>query len=349
MRSFRFDNVEVTDSSKPFVIAEIGHNHQGNMSQAFELIRAAAAAGASAVKFQKRSNRDLFTKYAFDAPYVNENSFGETYGLHREALELGKKEYLACKSLAAELGIAFFSTAFDIPSVDFLEDIDIPLFKIASGDLRNFPLLEYIAKTGKPMIISTGGASMKDVSKTVEFLNSINAQFAILQCTAGYPPKYEELNLKVIEVFRNLFPEKIIGYSGHDNGIAMSLIAYILGARIIEKHFTLDRSMRGTDHSFSLEPLGLKKLVRDLARAKLALGDGTKKVYESELAPIRKMGKMIVAKTTIMPGELITNSNIEFRSPADGLPPSSLLEVLGRRSSKLLSPHDPILIENLFD
>ncbi len=347
MRTFSFDDHLISDDSKPFVIAEIGHNHQGNLDNALNLIRAAAASGASAVKLQKRSNKDLFTQSAYNAPYNSENAFGATYGLHREALEFGKTEYKACKAEANALGVTFFSTAFDLPSVDFLMDLDVPLFKIASGDLTNFPLLRYIASTGKPMIVSTGGSTLQEVRATVDFLESAGANFSILQCTAGYPPKYEELNLKVIETFRSEFPHRVIGYSGHDSGIAMSLAAYILGARIIEKHFTLDRSLKGTDHAFSLEPLGMKKLVRDLSRAQLALGDGIKQRYDSEIAPIRKMGKMIVAKETLNVGDVILESNLEFRSPADGLPPSALNQILGKVCAVRIDAGTPILLEDL--
>ena len=347
MRTFSFGEIEISDQSKPFVIAEIGHNHQGKLESALDLIRAAAAAGASAVKLQKRSNIDLYTKHSYDAPYNSENAFGASYGLHREALEFGLTEYQACKDEAEALGITFFSTAFDLPSVDFLMKLGVPLFKVASGDLTNYPLLKYISSTHTPMIVSTGGATMNQVRATVEILENIGADFSILQCTAGYPPKYEELNLKVIQTFRDSFPHRVIGYSGHDSGIAMSLAAYILGARIIEKHFTLDRSLKGTDHAFSLEPLGMKKLVRDLSRAGLALGDGVKQRYESETAPIRKMGKMIVVKETLRVGDIVVESNLEFRSPADGLPPSALNEILGKECIRQVEAGEPILLDDL--
>jgi N-acetylneuraminate synthase/sialic acid synthase len=157
----------------------------------------------------------------------------------------------------------------------------------------------------------------------------VHNEFAILQCTASYPAKYEQLNLKVITRLMELYPENIIGYSGHDNGIAMALVAYTLGARIIEKHFTLNRTLKGTDHVFSLEPQGMHKMVRDLNRAALAIGDGKKIIYNEEIAPIAKMGKMIVAARDLPAGHRITLQDIEYRSPFNGLPPSDTSKVIG--------------------
>ena len=346
-RSFQIGSRQIRDESKPFVIAEIGHNHQGKLDTALSLIRSAAQAGVDAVKFQKRSNRDLYTSKAFDAPYNSENAFGKTYGEHREALEFGPKEYEACIKEAKEQNVIFFSTAFDFTSVDFLLNFDIPAFKVASGDLLNHPLLKYIASTNKPMIVSTGGANLNQVISAVSVLEEAGASFSLLQCTAGYPPKYEELNLKVIQKYRELFPSRIIGYSGHDNGIAMPLAAYILGARIIEKHFTLDRTMKGTDHSFSLEPQGMRKLVRDFERAHLALGDGAKVKYESEISPIKKMGKMIIAKFDIEPGTKISSELLEYRSPAEGLSPDQESLILGRICLERINQGDAITLSSL--
>ena len=323
---------EATDETKPpFVIAEIGHNHQGSLDTALQLIRAASFAGASAVKFQKRSNRDLFTQKGFNAPYSSENAFGATYGEHREALEFGREEYLRCMEESQRLGILFFSTAFDFESVDFLVELDVPLFKVASGDITSLPLLDYIAQTGIPTIFSTGGAGMDEIRVAHEVFSNRGAEHAILQCTAGYPPKFDELNLRVIETLRKEFPNQVIGYSGHDNGIAMALVAYVLGARIIEKHFTLDRTMKGTDHAFSLEPEGMRKLIRDLRRAHSALGDGVKVVYDSETAPVIKMSKSIVAASDLPAGAILTEDLLAFKSPGVGLKPNMLKAVLGKR------------------
>jgi sialic acid synthase len=335
------------DSTKPYLIAEVGHNHQGKLEVAIELIRTAAANGANAVKFQKRDNKILFTKKAFNSPYVNENSYGPTYGEHREALEFGKKEYQECMGLASELGIDFFATAFDLPSVDFLMDIDVPAIKVASGDLKSLQLLKYLAQTMKPLIISTGGAKIEDVLRAHETISEFHSNFAILQCTAGYPPKYEELNLRVIDTYRNLFPDNVIGYSGHDSGIAMALVSYILGARVIEKHFTLNRAMKGTDHSFSLEPKGLNKLVRDLDRAFVALGDGVKNTYESEIGPINKMSKSIYFKEDLQKGVVLKENHFIIKSPGGGIEPYKMIDFLGMELKIDVNAEDPLNLDHI--
>lgn len=329
MRSFTIGNKTYSDGTTPYLIAEVGHNHQGNLDTALEMIRAAKDSGASAVKFQKRDNKNLFTQKGFSAPYINKNSFGDTYGEHREALEFGTREYQECAAEAKRVGIDFFATAFDFASADFLMELDVPAFKIASGDLKTIQLIKYVAKFGKPIIISTGGGEMVDIMRAVETATSVNENVAILQCTAGYPPEFSELNLRVIETYRRQFPDLTIGYSGHDSGIAMSLVAYVLGARVIEKHFTLNRAMKGTDHAFSLEPQGMSKLSRDLNRTQLALGDGIKRRFPSEEVPLKKMGKSLYYSRNLKSGKVLSAEDFVFKSPAEGIPPYRLDEVLG--------------------
>jgi N-acetylneuraminate synthase/sialic acid synthase len=350
MRRIKIAGIEISDDSLPFVIAEVGHNHQGKLEQALELIRAAASAGASAVKFQKRDNKSMFTPAMYNEPYNSENSFGNSYGLHRDALEFGADEYKSCITEAQKQKIIFFATAFDFKSADFLESLDMPLYKIASGDLTNLPLLEYVAGFGKPMIISTGGANFAMIDNAVRTIQKFHNNFAILQCTASYPADFKQLNLRVIEKLREKYPENVIGFSGHDNGIAMSTAAFTLGARIIEKHFTLNRALKGTDHAFSLEPQGLGKLVRDLRRTSEALGDGNKVVYENELAPMRKMRKMrkmIVANRFLPAGTQIARGDLEFRSPGDGLGPDKLDLILGKTLVVDVNEYEPILTSSI--
>ena len=337
----------INDDSAAYVIAEIGHNHQGDLKTAKDIFRAATENGASAVKLQKRDNRSLFTREMFDKPYDNENSFGATYGEHREALEFGMSEYEALAAEAARLNVAFFATAFDIPSADFLAELQSPAYKISSGDLKNTPLLAHVARIGKPMIISTGGAAMEDVQRAYDVIMPINPQLCILQCTAGYPAENAELDLRVIATYRECFPDAVIGYSGHDNGIAMPLAAYMLGARVIEKHFTLSRSMKGTDHSFSLEPVGMKKMVRDLGRVRVALGDGRKKVYASEASPLLKMGKKLAAARDLPAGHVLTAADVAVKSPGDGLPPYYLDQILGQALVRELRTEESITLDLL--
>ncbi len=338
---------EVGDHTPCYVIAEIGHNHQGSVAKARELFREAKLAGAHAVKLQKRDNRGLYTRAAYGKSYDNENSFGATYGEHREFLEFGLDEYKELQAYARELGVDFFSTAFDLKSADFLAALDVPAYKIASGDLKSTPLLEHVARLGKPMVVSTGGALIEDVQRAYETIMPINPQLAILQCTAGYPAAFEELDLRVISTYRERFPEAVIGFSSHDNGISMPVAAFMLGARIIEKHFTLNRAMKGTDHAFSLEPVGLRKMVRDLERTAKAMGDGQKKVYESERAPILKMGKSLVVARDVPAGHVLTRNDIVMKSPAGGIPPYELDSVVGRMTLKPLYEDDFLTLDVL--
>ncbi len=330
MRKIEINGKTYSDETLPYVIAEIGHNHQGNIETALEMIKVAAESGASAVKFQKRNNKKLFTANGYNAPYLSENSFGSTYGEHRDALEFSKKEYELCIAEANKYNVDFFATAFDFDSTDFLLDLDVPAFKVASGDLKSAQLIEYIARTGKPMIISTGGGEMEHIRNAISIASKHNSNVAILQCTAGYPPAYEELNLRVIETLRKEFSNVTVGYSGHDSGIAMAVVAYVLGARVIEKHFTLNRTMKGTDHAFSLEPLGFSKMIRDIKRTSLALGSGVKQVYESERAPLTKMGKSLYFSRDLEKGAKIDLSDLSFKSPALGIAPCDAEKVLGK-------------------
>lgn len=290
MRELTIAGHRIADDAPCYVIAEIGHNHGGSFDTARKMIQTAATCGASAVKLQKRDNDTLYSSALLDAPYENEHSFGKTYGEHRKALEFGAKEYLACRSVASVARVDFFATAFDEASADFLMEIDVPAIKIASGGLTDRALLSYVSRLGRPLIVSTGGGTLEDVDDAVNVLIAGRSPFALLHCTAAYPVlNYGELNLLAIVEMRQRYPDTVIGWSGHDSGIAMALVAYAYGARIIEKHFTLNRAMKGTDHAFSLEPAGLRKLVRDLERAHVASGDGHKRVYDSERKPIAKM------------------------------------------------------------
>jgi N-acetylneuraminate synthase/sialic acid synthase len=341
------DGVEISDTSDCYVIAEIGHNHQGELDKCKDLFKAAKECGASAVKLQKRNNRTLFTKAMFDQPYTSENAFGPTYGEHREALEFGRDEYVELKKTAKELGITFFSTAFDIPSADFLAELDMPAYKIASADLNNIPLLKHVAKIGKPMIVSTGGGSIDEVRRAYAAVSPINKQVALLQCTASYPCEARLLNLRVIETFRREFPEAVVGFSAHDNGIAMPVVAYTLGGRIVEKHFTLNRAWKGTDHALSLAPDGMRRMVRDLHRAREAVGDGVKQQYAEEAAPLKKMSKKLVAARALPAGHKLTAADVAIKSPGDGLAPSHFDALVGRTLKRALAEDDALSLEAL--
>ena len=343
MRELVLGGTRVADDTGCYVIAEVGNNHQGSLDKAKELILAAKECGVDAVKLQKRANRTLFTSALYDQPYENENSFGSTYGAHREALEFGRDEWQELLGYAADLDVPLFATAFDEASADFLAELDTPAFKVASADIVNTPLLRHIAAHGKPIVLSTGGATLDDIDRAVAAILPLNSQLCVLQCTAAYPVEVEELNLAVITTLRERYPDVVIGLSDHQNGISMALVAYMLGARVIEKHFTLNHAAKGTDHAFSLMPEGMRKLVRDLRRVPDALGDGVKRRLPSEDGPLVKMGKKLVAARALEAGRVLEPGDVVAKSPADGgLAPYELDGLLGGRLVRPLAADEAI-------
>jgi N-acetylneuraminate synthase/sialic acid synthase len=348
-RELILDLKRINDTSDCYVIAEIGHNHQGDIEKAKEMFKVAAECGADAVKLQKRDNRTLYTASMYNKPYDHENSFGKTYGEHREFLEFGRDEYLELQQYAKELGVTFFATAFDAPSAHFLEEINVPAYKIASGDHKNIPLIKQVAQFQKPMIVSLGGATIEDAQRIYDVVMPINPQLCLLHCTATYPTEPEEMNLRVISTLQERFPGIVIGLSDHSNGIAMAVVAYALGARVIEKHFTLNHTWKGTDHALSLEPIGLRKMSRDLKRARIALGDGVKIVYPSEASAMQKMGKALVAAQDLPAGHRLSIQDIAIKSPGDGLSPIELDAIIGKTLKKPLQTDEAISFNHLVE
>jgi sialic acid synthase len=346
MNNFHIDD-NYARSNKAFVIAELGHNHQGSLDIARQMIKAAKDAGADAAKLQKRDNRSLFIKELYDQPYDNENSYGKTYGEHRETLEFGKAEYLELQAYAKELDIILFATPFDFRSVEFLADLNMPAYKIASADLNNTPLQKEIAKLGKPIYLSTGGGAITDIRRACEAILPVNKQLCIFHCTASYPVDIADMNLDVIPRLIQEFPGQVIGLSDHENGIDAANVAYMLGARVFEKHFTLNRSWKGTDQSFSLEPEGLRKLVRNLRRIPIMRGSSEKHLLECEKKPLKKMAKSIVAAKDLLAGHVITEKDIALKSPSSGLPPYEYDRVIGMVLLESILEDQNILFENL--
>ena len=339
---------KIINNDNHFIIAEIGHNHGGNLDMCKKMFRIAKECGADAVKLQKRNNKTLYTKAFYDKPYDNENSFGNTYGEHREALEFNFEQYKELQVHAKNLNIIFFATAFDIPSADFLHELDMPAYKIASADITNIPLIRHIYQFQKPMIISTGGATIEDIDRVYLMLrNSINIEisnFAFLHCVATYPNHTSELNLEFIKTMKEKMPELIIGYSNHHPALFTNYIVYVMGARIFEIHFTLNRASKGTDHAFSLEPKGLESLCEDLWRVKQSIGTGDKSILEAEKAAIQKMGKAIWPIKSIAKGEkIIPGENIALKTPMlDGLKPYELSKINNKIAIYDLSTSKPI-------
>ena len=320
-----------------YLIAEIGHNHQGNLKKAFELFKEAKLAGANAVKLQKRENKKLYTNDFYNKSYDHKNSYGDTYGEHRDKLEFGESQYKELKDYAKEIDIDFFATPFDIWSLEFLEKLEMPFYKLASADLTNHPLQVEVAKLKKQIIMSTGGGNLDQVKRAKENINNFHNDLIILHCTAAYPSPIEDMNLNVIKTFKENFSNNVIGLSDHENGIDAAPIAYLLGARVFEKHFTLDRSSKGTDHSFSLEPQGLSKLSRNLRRIPILLGSAEKKLLKNEIIPLSKMLKSIVASKELKKNTVLNINHLSFKSPGGGITPDLVNKIIGKKIKRDLN------------
>ena len=290
---------------EPFIIAEVGQNHQGDLDKAREYIRIFASEGANAVKFQTRNNKYLFSKEAYEASYNSENAFANTYGAHREYLEL-KPEWLPIlKKDSTKYGVKFMSTPFDEPSLELLKKVDVDILKIASFDLGNLPFIHRIARMGKPVVMSVGGGKIDQIRSSIGVLLEHCDELAILHCVSEYPCEYNRLGLDGIERLIAEFPQCTIGSSDHFNGTLSGPVAYLKGARVFEKHVTLNRSLNGTDHSFSLEPEGFRKFVRDIKRVRHMLPPKSADDLGNERV-FKKLGKSLIAYSDIKVGDKLT-------------------------------------------
>jgi len=280
---------QIGGTAPAFVIAEIGLNHNGSVEIAKQLIDVAAAAGANAVKFQKRTPEIATPEHMRDVP--RETPWGTmSYLDYRYRVEFGRDEYVEIGDYATVRGLEWFASPWDVPSVEFLEDLDVRAHKVASASLTDIELLEALRATGKPVILSTGMSTMEEIDRAVSVLGTDN--LVLLHATSTYPMEPNEANLRMIPVLRDRFPGVPVGYSGHERGLQISLAAVAMGAVAVERHITLDRTMWGSDHAASLEPGGFTTLVRDIRIIEEARGDGVKKVFEGELAPKAKLRRV---------------------------------------------------------
>ena len=272
-----------------YVIAEIGLNHNGDVDLAKRLIDVAADAGADAVKFQKRTPEIATPEHMRDVP--RETPWGTmTYLDYRRRVEFDRAQYIEISDHALLRGLEWFASPWDVPSVAFLEDLGVAAHKVASASLTDHALLRALADTGKPVILSTGMSTMVEIDAAVSVLGT--DRLVLMHATSTYPMEPEEANLRMIPALRERFPGVPVGYSGHERGLQISLAAVALGAVAVERHITLDRTMWGSDHAASLEPTGLTHLVRDIRVIESALGDGVKRVYPGELAPMAKLRRV---------------------------------------------------------
>ncbi len=310
-----------------FVIAEAGLNHNGSLKRAFELIDAAADAGADAVKFQKRNLAEVYQKKILDNPNSAEQKYQYLIPLLKE-FELSDEAYLEMEAYAAKRNIIFMVNPWDKKSCDMIESLlHVPVYKVGSPDFTNNELLEYIAKTKKPMIVSTGMAQQEEIDAGVAFIKTLGVPFAILHCNSTYPAPFKEINLKYMDVLNKYGVP--VGYSGHERGIAVSIGAVARGASIIERHITTDRNLEGPDHKASLLPQEFKDMVSGIREVEVAVGEGVKRLSRGEIMNRELLGKSVVAKTFIADGAIITRDMLTTKSPAKGLSPQRMDELVG--------------------
>jgi N-acetylneuraminate synthase/sialic acid synthase len=335
------DGLTVGYDRPSYIIAEIGSNHLGDIEEAKRLMSMARDAGVNAAKFQKRDNKVLYTNEFYNSNYNSENAYGPTYGLHRDALEFSLGQFLGLQEFANYLGISFIATPFDIPSVEFLEAIDVPFYKVASGSISNPLLLRKIASIGKPVVASFGGATPEEVERVVVLFADAGTELILLHCVAGYPPRPNELTLETIDLLRETYPDHVIGFSDHDDGISMALVAWAKGARVFEKHITMSHTNKGTDHAFSLEYMGLRTYTGNLHEAGRASAY-QKQPLESERLPLYKMKSAVYTTRDIEVGERITENDLVLKSPAEGLGGWTYDDLLGVMVREPIKKEQPL-------
>ena len=312
---------------RAFVIAEIGNNHNGSLDRAIELIELAKEMGADCAKFQMRHLAEVYRERTLRR---NGEDLGTEYVIDLlQRFELSVEQHRKLAEYCEQVGILYLCTPWDSRSVDALESMNVPAFKVASADLTNLPLLDRLCATGKPLILSTGMSTTHEVHATVEFLKERKAEFVLLHCNSTYPAPVQDIQLRWMEQLRRVHP--LVGYSGHERGIAISLAAVALGACVLERHCTLDRSMEGPDHAASLEPPEFKRLIEGVREIEIALGDGVeRRLSQGEMINRENLGKSLVAASALRKGSVLTAKDIKVRSPGQGLSPQYYPQLLGR-------------------
>lgn len=332
-----------------FIIAEVGQNHQGDESIALSYVSEFARAGADAVKFQTRNNKSLFAPCAYDRTYNSENAFAPTYGAHREKLELDSGFLVELKAECVANNVFFMSTPFDEPSLSLLLDVGVDLLKVASFDLGNIPFLLEISETALPVVLSTGGGNSWQIEKSISCLRSGGAPLAVLHCVSEYPCPADRLGLQKIEELSGLFPDLSIGLSDHFNGILSGPIAYMKGARVFEKHVTLNRAWKGTDHSFALNVHGFENFVRDIRRVPQMLSVRSNDELGQE--PVfKKLGKSVVAKRDLQAGHKLLPQDLSSKIFVEtGLPVRESYRLIGKTLLRTVKAGEKVLLEHCED
>ncbi len=328
----------VGPGSPCLIIAEAGVNHNGSLDMALRLVDAAAEAGADVVKFQTFKSEEVISPAAPKAEYQKQTTGSEESQLEMvRKLELSADSFATLNDHCSKRGVVFMSTPFDFGSVDLLQRLDVPAFKIPSGEVTNLPFLSYIAKQGRPIILSTGMANLAEVEVAVQTLRrSGTTDLVLLHCVSNYPSQPASVNLRAMHTLAEHFGVPT-GYSDHTEGTVIPLAAAALGACVIEKHFTLDRTLPGPDHRASLEPAELAAMVRGIRVVEAALGDGRKVPADEELNTAAVARRSLVAACDLAAGTVLSESTVVIRRPGTGLPPSALPQVLGRRLREAVS------------
>lgn len=336
-----------TKSSHCYVIAEAGLNHNGSVGIAKALIDVAVLAGADAVKFQKRTVDNLAVADTLDAEDNRFPEFGSTYRQIREHHEFNLDQYQELKSYADNKGIDFFVTAFDPIAVDFLQKLGVQAYKLASHSVTNLELLSYLSAVGKPTILSTGMADLGELDTAVEIFKKNRSPLILLHCVSSYPTPLNECNLSMMDFLRERY-DLPVGYSGHELGYLPSVAAVAMGAQLIERHYTLDKSMVGFDHKISLEPDELISMVRDIRRLSLIKGSGIKEISETEWITRNKYHVSMASACEIKPGEKLIEAMVCYRNPGTGIPAKLASTILGKTALREI-PADVLLTYEMFD
>ena len=345
MNNIKIEGVDIGKEYPCYIIAEIGVNHNGKLSLAKKLIDASIESGVNAVKFQKRDLKSLYRKESLENPNSESQGF-EILLAELQEVELTKNDYMEIIDYCKKKKITFLCTPWDMPSVDFLEELDIVAYKISSGDMTNFPLIKYISKTRKPMIISTGMSKIEEIEKMVSFVKEQNIPFVILHANSTYPSPIESLDLNLIPEFRKKF-DLLVGFSGHEIGIIGSITAANMGAVIIERHITLDKTMKGLDHSSSLEPNEFKEMVSLIRLSEKAKGKPIKKMTRAEVLQREVVSKSIVCVLDICKDEIFSDKNIEAKGPEKGLSAQYFFDIIGKKSPRDIKCGEYVLEEDM--
>jgi N-acetylneuraminate synthase len=331
---------------KVFVIAEIGNNHNGSVELALEMVRVAQETGADCVKFQMRNMSSVYRKKSLAK---QGEDLGTEYVLDLlERFQLSEDEHKKVAEYCSYKGIMYMCTPWDSDSVATLEKLDVQAYKVASADLTNLPLIEKLISTKKPLILSTGMSTVEEIQITTTFLNSRNAEFVLLHCNSTYPAPFHDINLNWIKQLEAIHP--LVGYSGHERGIAVTLAAVGLGAKVVERHFTFDRSMEGPDHAASLERDEFKALVTGIREIEDALGDGVERsISQGEMINRENLAKSLVASADLVKGTIIEPKHLKVLSPGQGLSAQNYEQLLGRAVQRDMSEEDYFYPSDLGD